>query len=163
MLAGRVADPSGQPLPGVSLQAISSDRKTTQTTVTDRDGRYELTSLPAGQYALIFSIPNFAEVRRRDVTISPSAPARLDVTMQLAVNATVVVTGRDTFRNLAELPKPARVQPRSRHRLRDDGGRNPGESSESRARPGIFGPQLPDSRAGLRRAVQEGTVFGAGR
>ena len=106
-LSGRVADPTGQPVPGVSVQATSSDRKTTQTTVTDGDGRYQLVSLPAGQYGLVFSIPNFADVRRRDVTISSSAPVRLDVTLSLAVNATVVVTGRDSFRNLADLPNPS--------------------------------------------------------
>ena len=59
---------------------------------------------------------------------------------------------------------PARLQPRSRHRLRDDGRRHAGESADARAWTGLFRPQFPDSRARQRRAVFEGTVLrGAGR
>jgi hypothetical protein len=105
-VSGRVMDASGQALPGVSVQATSTDRKTAQTTVTDREGRYRI-SLPPGQYSLSFSIPNFAEFRRPNVSISESAPATVDATMQVAVNAAVVVTGRDTFRNLADLTNPS--------------------------------------------------------
>ena len=54
---------------------------------------------------------------------------------------------------------PARLQPRSRHRLRDDGGRHAGEHADARPRPRLLGPQLPDPRAGQRRAVLEGTVL----
>jgi 5-hydroxyisourate hydrolase-like protein (transthyretin family) len=106
LLSGRVVDQTGGPLPGVSVQVTSTDRKTTQTTVTDQNGRYAFTGLPAGQYGLTFSVVNFAEVRRREITVSPTAPARIDITMQLAMNAAVVVTARESFKNLADLPHP---------------------------------------------------------
>ncbi len=106
-VSGRVVDETSAPLPGVSVQATSTDRKTVQTSVTDRDGRYAFPALPSGQYGLTFSLMNFAEVRRRDVTVASSTPIQVDVTMQVSMNATVVVTGHTTFRNLADLAKPS--------------------------------------------------------
>jgi TonB-dependent receptor-like protein/carboxypeptidase family protein len=106
LLTGRVIDQTGGALPGVTVQATSTDRQTTRMTVTDENGRYALMGLPAGQYSLAFSLTNFAESRRRNVTVSPSAPAQIDVTMQLSLNAAVVVTARETFRNLADLTHP---------------------------------------------------------
>src|SRR5262249_26174001 len=105
-MAGRVVDQTGNVLPGVSVQAISDDGKTTTFQVTDGQGQYTFASLPTGHYTVRFSVMNFADVRRQSVSVSSSAPARVDVTMQLALNAAVVVTAHDSFRNLAELPHP---------------------------------------------------------
>jgi hypothetical protein len=106
-LGGTVIDQTGAVLPGVSVQATSADRRTSQTTVTDANGRYALSGLPAGPYTVTFALTNFADVRRRNVMVSASAPAIVDATMALALNAEVVVTGRETFKNLAELTNPA--------------------------------------------------------
>ncbi len=105
-LSGRVADQSGSALPGVSVQIVSADRRTSQMTVTDATGRYAFGGLPAGPYSLTFSLTSFADVRRRRVTVSPGAPAAIDAVMTLALNAEVVVTARETFRNLADLTNP---------------------------------------------------------
>ena len=48
---------------------------------------------------------------------------------------------------------PARVQPRPRHRLRRDRRRHAGEHADPRPRPRLLRSQLPDPRAGQRRAV----------
>ena len=106
-LSGKVVDQTSAVLPGVSVQATSSDRRTSLTTVTDANGRYAFSGLPAGQYSVTFALTNFADVRRRNVMISPSAPVIVDATMTLALNAEVVVTARETFKNLAELTNPA--------------------------------------------------------
>ena len=105
-LFGRVADQSGGDLPGVSVQVTSTDGKTMETAITGGNGRYAFPLLPPGRYSLTFSAMNFADVRRREVSVSASAPAHVDVTMPLAMNAAVVVTGRETFRNLADLEHP---------------------------------------------------------
>ena len=47
---------------------------------------------------------------------------------------------------------PARLQPRSRHGFRDLGRRHAREPADARARPGLHGPEFPDSRA--RRAAR---------
>ena len=54
---------------------------------------------------------------------------------------------------------PARLQPRSRHRLRDDGGRHAGEHADARPRSRLLRSELPDPRARQRRAVLEGSVL----
>ncbi|MCC7007492.1 MAG: TonB-dependent receptor [Acidobacteria bacterium] len=105
-LSGQVLDQSGAVLSGVSVQVTSTDRRTTQVTVTDASGRYAFAGVPAGQYVVTFQFLNFADVRRRGVAVSATAPARVDVTMLLALDAAVVVTAADTFRNLADLPHP---------------------------------------------------------
>ncbi len=105
-LSGRVADQTGSALPGVSVRIVSTDRQTPQMAVTDTNGRYAFSGLPAGHYSVTFSHTNFAEVRRRNITISPGAPAAIDAVMTLALSAEVVVTARETFRNLADLTNP---------------------------------------------------------
>ncbi len=54
---------------------------------------------------------------------------------------------------------PARLQPRSRHRLHDDRRRGAREHANPRPRPGLLGPQLPDSRTGQRCPVPQGPVL----
>jgi Carboxypeptidase regulatory-like domain/TonB dependent receptor/TonB-dependent Receptor Plug Domain len=105
-LSGRVADQTGSALPGVSVQIVSTDRLTPQMAVTDANGRYAFSELPAGHYSVTFSYTNFADVRRRNIRISPGAPAAIDAVMTLALSAEVVVTARETFRNLADLTNP---------------------------------------------------------
>jgi hypothetical protein len=102
-IAGHVVDQTRMPLPGVTVEATSADRTISRSAVTDRAGAYRL-AVPAGRYRLVFSAMNFADVRR-DVTIS-SGTVPIDVTMQLSLNAAVVVTGVESFRNLADLANP---------------------------------------------------------
>lgn len=105
-VAGRVIDQTGQALPGVTVQITSADRTLTRVVTTDAEGRYSASNLPAGQYDVTFSAINFAEIRRRHVVVTSSAPTEIDVTLNLSVSADVVVTARSTFRNLADLPNP---------------------------------------------------------
>ena len=58
---------------------------------------------------------------------------------------------------------PARIQSRSRHRLRHERRWRSGEHADARARSWLFGRELSDSRARDRRAVQQGAVLGRGR
>src|SRR5258708_6701634 len=105
-LFGRVTDQTGRILPGVSIHVTSTDRTSTEIAVTDQDGRYAFRTLPAGQYTVTYSEMNFADVRRRNVTVTPGRPTRIDVTLQLSMRAAVVVTARETFQNLADLEHP---------------------------------------------------------
>ncbi len=105
-LAGRVVDQTDGALPGVAVHVTSADQKITRTTVTDPDGRFAFAALPDGRYAIVLSELNFADVRRRDVVVSSGATAQVDVKMHLSLNAAVVVTARETFRNLADLDHP---------------------------------------------------------
>ena len=54
---------------------------------------------------------------------------------------------------------PARLQPRSRLRLRADDRRHSGQHADARARAGLRRLELPDPRAGERRAVPQGSLL----
>ncbi len=107
-MAGRVGDETGGGLPGVSVQAASTDGKTTRIVTTNETGHYQFESLPAGRYDVTFSEMNFASVRRRNVIVpATGAGPRVDAILQVALSAQVVVTGLRTFRNLADLDRPS--------------------------------------------------------
>src|ERR1043165_8485097 len=103
-ISGIVRDRTGGALPGVTVEG-HHDGSEPASTVTDATGAYRLDLAP-GQYELTFALINFAAVRRA-TTIASGAAARLDVTMQLSLNADVTVTGKRTFTNLADAERPA--------------------------------------------------------
>src|SRR5262249_7661110 len=72
---------------------------------TDTVGRYELQGIPSGHYELTFRLVNFAPATR-SVDVKTSDSVSLDVRMPLMLSATVVVTGKSTFTNLADAPHP---------------------------------------------------------
>jgi hypothetical protein len=74
--------------------------------VTDASGRYRFDGLPAGAYQIAFRLINFVGVARRDVEIAAGAAVDVDATMRLSVAADVLVTGKRTFRNLADVTEP---------------------------------------------------------
>lgn len=99
-VSGRVLDSTGAPLPGVTVEVSLVDRKTV-VEVTDLDGRYSV-AVPAGEYALEFSMINFATAKKR--VMVDEAPLQIpDIVLYLSSSAEVVVTARNTFRNLHEL------------------------------------------------------------
>ena len=75
-------------------------------TITDALGRYELQTQHSGPHYVRFSLINFANVTR-PVTLGPDRAAVVDVVLPLALTAEVTVTGRRTFRNLAEVENPS--------------------------------------------------------
>ena len=70
-----------------------------------------------------------------------------------------VVISQHSGEGKANQVLPPRLQPRSRHRFRDDRRRHAGQHADARPRPWLLGSELPDSRAGQRRAVLEGPVL----
>jgi hypothetical protein len=103
VIQGTVHDTTGQPLPGVTVEAAGPGQKPV-VSVTDRVGHYGLTVADGG-YQLSFKLINFAGVRR-SVASRADSPATIDVTLPLETSASIVVTGKKTFRNLADLDTP---------------------------------------------------------
>src|SRR5712691_4584624 len=89
-IRGRATDSTGAALPGVTVEAVRV------TTVTGTDGRYVLDVTP-GSYDVTFRLINFATVIKHDVVSEANA------TLYLSSSADVVVTARQTFRNLTDL------------------------------------------------------------
>ena len=70
-----------------------------------------------------------------------------------------VVISQHSGEGKANQDLPSRLQPRPRHRLRDDGRGDAGEHADAWPRPRLLRPQLPDPRARERRAVLEGPLL----
>jgi outer membrane receptor protein involved in Fe transport len=104
-IIGRVSDETGGALPGVVVQLRSAGGTVSQT-VSDRSGDYAFENVAQGIYAIDFSLVNFGNVTRRDLKVTAST-VRHDEVMHLALNAEVVVVGRQTFTNLADAEDPA--------------------------------------------------------
>ena len=51
-LSGRVLDASGRPLTGLTVEVSTLDRVQRRLAVTDREGRYEFTRMPAGRFVI---------------------------------------------------------------------------------------------------------------
>jgi outer membrane receptor protein involved in Fe transport len=102
-LTGRVLDSTNAVLPGVTVEASAPG--VVRGTVTGADGTYTL-DLPPGTYDVSYQLLNFATSVRRGVVVTDGAGPRADVTLYLASSADVVVTAKQTFRNLADLDEP---------------------------------------------------------
>jgi hypothetical protein len=103
-VVGRVIDQTGAVLPGVTIDLVTS--KTEMTAVSDGSGLYRFERVPVGSAELTFRLINFT-VLRRTLTVTDGQSVTADVILQLSLSADVIVTGKSTFRNIAEIENPA--------------------------------------------------------
>ena len=102
-LRGRVFDSTSAVLPGVTVEATPSGGGKALVAVSGSDGTYGIDVAP-GTYDVAFRLINFATTVKRGVVVEKTKV--LDVTLYLATSAEVVVTGKQTFRNLADMTEP---------------------------------------------------------
>jgi len=103
-LSGRVTDDTGAVLPGVVVQIRRTDSTFATESATDSAGRYRTAVPEPGRYEVRFSLINFGHVTKR-ITVDLN-DVTVDAVLPLALTAEVTVTGRRTFRNLAEVEDP---------------------------------------------------------
>ena len=103
-IVGRVTDQTGAALPGVTIELATPAGETTA--VSGSGGDYRFDGVPAAASELTFRLINFT-VHRRTVSVREAQTSTIDVVMQLSLRADVVVTGTSTFRNIAEIDRPA--------------------------------------------------------
>src|SRR5438067_1086679 len=95
-ISGRVRDQAGAPLPGVTVEVGKS------VAISDANGAWRADLAP-GRYDVAFRLMNFSTVARRGV----AAPnERVDAVLTVAASASIVVTDKKTFRNLAGPNEP---------------------------------------------------------
>src|SRR4051812_21635872 len=104
-VAGTVRDQTGGALPGVTVELTQLARAPLAVS-TDRAGRYQFESVPAGVYTLSFRMLNFADQQRRDVRVAGQS-VTIDAVLSLSLSADVVVVAKRTFANLADVENPA--------------------------------------------------------
>ena len=68
-LVGKVSDPQGLALPGVSVEASSASLQGVRRATTDTEGRYRLTLLPPGEYLVSFTLQGFAKETQKGVQV----------------------------------------------------------------------------------------------
>src|SRR5437764_13033889 len=103
MIRGTARDTSGALLPGVTVEVTPAGGKTI-VAVTGGDGSFSV-DVPSAAYDLTFKLINFASVRR-SAQPTDAKPSTVDVALPLEASASIVVTGKQSFHNLAELDEP---------------------------------------------------------
>ncbi|PUZ21841.1 TonB-dependent receptor [Chitinophaga parva] len=82
-LDGRVTDGKGQPIPGVTIQAIHVPTGTRYGTVAGNDGRYHLTGLRiGGPYTVQASMVGMGEQKQENITVRLGEPLQLAFVLQ---------------------------------------------------------------------------------
>src|SRR5262245_42577895 len=82
-IAGVVTDPTGEGLPGVTVEASSPALiEKSRIAITDRNGRYRIEDLRPGIYSVHFTLGGWAARQRDDIELAGSFSA--DVDMQLS-------------------------------------------------------------------------------
>jgi outer membrane receptor protein involved in Fe transport len=94
-LSGTVVDTSGASIAGATVEVLSSNGTVQRTTHSDTNGSFVLSGIPAGNYRLIVSSPDF-ETKEMPVTIGTAGmPAQLRISLALrVVSTTINVQGR---------------------------------------------------------------------
>ena len=104
-IVGRVSDETGAVLPGVTITVQRGTEPAATHGHSEDDGRYVIDSLVPGVYRVTLRLLNFSQVTRA-VEVAATGDVTLDVVLQLSLRADVTVTGRRSFRNLADVENP---------------------------------------------------------
>jgi hypothetical protein len=102
---GTVKDETGGVLPGVTVN-LHPLQGAEVMTFTDETGSYRFEDVPSGTASLTFQLINFTHVRR-EITVPAAAELTVDAVLALSLTAEIVVTAPRTFRNIADLERPA--------------------------------------------------------
>lgn len=95
-IAGVVRDESGGVLPGVTVEVSSPALiEKVRTTVTDVDGSYRISELRPGQYAVVFTLPGFATLRREGIELTSNFTATINAELKVsALEETITVSAQ---------------------------------------------------------------------
>ena len=96
-IQGVVVDPQGRPIPSAELVVRNTDFVTTRTLVTDDNGHFVATFLPAGPYSVQVMAPGFELKKPVRINVGANSSTNLELRMTIkATGQTVNVTGTGT-------------------------------------------------------------------
>src|ERR1043165_1069688 len=92
-ISGRIVDPQGLAVPGVTVTVAGPQGS--RTTVTDSNGRFSVPFLPpGGGYSIKAELQGFKTIEQKDITVRLEQTVDLPLTMQVGgLTETVEVTG----------------------------------------------------------------------
>jgi iron complex outermembrane recepter protein len=82
-IQGTVTDPSGKPISGAAV-GVTSSSEFKRTALTGADGKFTVSSLPAGTYEVEISATGFATQLDHDVVVSSGSAANVPAAMRVA-------------------------------------------------------------------------------
>ena len=107
VVEGTVTDATGLVLPGVTVEAAAESGGPMAVAITDSDGAFTLTGLPAGRYDVTFTLPGFRPEMQRGVAVGSGATVPLDAVLSGQLAEQVVVVGsRAQPRSVTASPVP---------------------------------------------------------
>ena len=92
-LTGVIRDPSGTPLPGVSVTATDVQRNVARTAVSSDAGVYSVSGLSSGVYRIDVTLTGFRPLAREGVHLEKGGTVRLDFELPFGVEESVTVAG----------------------------------------------------------------------
>ena len=112
-ITGRILDPQGAAVPGVTVTARSSATGFTRTEVSDAEGIYRLNALPVGIYDVTAELQGFASVSRKAIDVNVGQTQTVDFALRVAAVAeTVNVTGASPLIEITASSVGAIVDPK---------------------------------------------------
>jgi Ca-activated chloride channel homolog len=109
-VTGTITDPSGAPLPGVTVELIR-EAKVIATATTDVRGAFEFRNVTPRRYEVRARLDGYKEMRTRAVVVGTTSPPALRLTMQPgSVSETVTVDAKAAPKETA-LPMAALAMP----------------------------------------------------
>ena len=93
-IQGRISDPQGALLAGVTVTTTSPSALGAQTTITSETGNYRFPAIPPGTYELTYALAGFTTLKRTGIINTVGFTTNLNVELALAiVEETVTVHG----------------------------------------------------------------------
>ena len=105
-LRGRAVDQSGLVMPGADVSLTNDASRDTRHAVTDTDGRFVFTGVPAGTYTITIAFPGLKRAESAGIEIRAGDDRALDdlVLGLEGIEESVVVTARRREENLQDVP-----------------------------------------------------------
>ena len=82
-IVGRITDPTGGVVPGVSVRVEHAGTGFTYDSVTNEEGLYHVPYLNPGTYTLTFEAPGFKRLVRSGIAVRSTETSRVDVALEL--------------------------------------------------------------------------------
>jgi outer membrane receptor protein involved in Fe transport len=108
-LAGVVKDARGNAFPGAEVVIVNEQGHAAFRTFADRTGTWRIAAIPAGTYSVTVTAPATVPGIVKHVTVVSGSSASADVTLQVGLSETVVVTASRIEERLVDAPAPVTI------------------------------------------------------